>query len=275
MAVRTVSLKQHLLGKIPFAVRFVTLALLVGGFLGGVTNFLLINGFWPWAMPDLAYRFLAAAAVAYVVGSLVTFFSSRWVVSEYLMSSVLIYGYALVAAVLIDAGQIDWSKIVAWLFVIIVTIAGTIGTIFVLAKRKTATAEVKTPLNNLTRYFVLGLGLLSFVVALLVYFIPKSAGFIWPWAVLPVWTPLDSRLIASMLLTIGGGAFLVFYRNDREVWQVFASMLWAYCIVAGAGIALHATVTPAMVLPDVIYLVVFAIILLVSFGLFMRERKPV
>jgi hypothetical protein len=273
MTTKSIALRQHLLSRVPFFVRFVTLALLFGGFFGGVSNFLLVPGFWPWEMPGLASRFLAAAASAYVVGSLVTFFRARWVVSEYLMTTVLIYGYALVAAVIIDANQIDWSKLVAWSFVTIVSIAGFVGTFYVIAKRKDALAEPKTPLSKPVRYFILVLGIVSLIIALLVYFAPKQSGFIWPWAALPVWTPLDSRLIASMLLTVGGGAMLVLFRNDRETMQVFMAMLWAYCVVAGTGIALHATVTPTMVVPDLIYIGVFGLILLVSVILVVRERR--
>jgi hypothetical protein len=273
MITQPATMRQHLFAKIPFAVRFVTLALLVGGFTGGITNLLLVPGFWPWNMPALAYRFLAAAAFAYVAGSIVVFMSARWVTSEYLMSTVLIYGYALVAAVLIDANQIDWTKLVAWLFVIIVSIAGAIGTYFVILKRKMASAEPKIPLSGITRNFILALTTLALVLALLVYFIPKQAGFIWPWAALPVWTPLDSRLIASMLLTIGGGGLLVLFRNDREVMQVFMVMLWAYCLVAALGVGLHAAVTPDLVVPDLVYIAIFALISLTSFILFLRERK--
>ncbi len=39
--------RDRLLGGVPFLVRFLTLALLIGGLIGGVTNFLLLAGYWP------------------------------------------------------------------------------------------------------------------------------------------------------------------------------------------------------------------------------------
>ena len=45
-------------------VRLLILALIGGGLLGGITNFFLLANVWPWAMPPLAHRFLAAAALS-------------------------------------------------------------------------------------------------------------------------------------------------------------------------------------------------------------------
>ncbi len=55
----------------PFPIKFLILALLVGGLIEVVTNFRPILGSWPWEMPPLAHRFLAEAA-AYLVGGAVT-----------------------------------------------------------------------------------------------------------------------------------------------------------------------------------------------------------
>jgi hypothetical protein len=43
--------RDRFLGGVPFLVRFLTLALLIGGLIGGVSNFLLLAGYWPWEMP--------------------------------------------------------------------------------------------------------------------------------------------------------------------------------------------------------------------------------
>ena len=85
----------------PLFLRLLTLSLIIGGGTGGIANFLLLTGFWPWSMPALAYRFLAGAAAAYVVGGLIALTRPRWNESEFLNLTVLIYGVALLAAILL------------------------------------------------------------------------------------------------------------------------------------------------------------------------------
>jgi hypothetical protein len=123
------------------------------------------------------------------------------------------------------------------------------------------------------RLFLVVLGLVALAVGLFVFIAPKQAGFIWPWSELAAWKLLDSRLIASMLLTIAGGAFLVVWRNDRGAAQLFLVMLGTYCIFAGAGVVLHALVTPAFVFQDLLYMVIFGLIFLT--GLVLFPRSPV
>ena len=126
------------------------------------------------------------------------------------------------------------------------------------------------PQGYVLRGYLLVVGLLTLVVGTLVFVIPKQSGFVWPWAALDTWQPLDSRLIASMLLTIAGGALLAWWRNDEGVAQVFLAMLFAYCVVAGIGLALHALVTPEFVVADLLYVGIFAIVLVVGTLLYPR-----
>ena len=101
---------------------------------------------------------------------------------------------------------------------------------------------------------------------------PGLGGRRCPWAALDTWQPLDSRLIASMLLTIAGGALLTWWRNDEGVAQVFLAMLFAYCVVAGLGLALHASVTPDFVVADLLYVGIFVVVLVV--GTLLYPRRP-
>ena len=248
--------------RFPLPVSILILALLGGGGIGALVNLWVIPAAWPWEMPLLAHRFLAGAAAAYFVGSSIVLRKSTWLAAELLILSVLVYGFPLVGAIGVSANLIDWTKGVAWLFVGIVTPAVIICLSYGWAKREDV--QFTHPLNGPTRRFLFALGLLSGLVGVVVFLIPKQAGFIWPWAVLAAWKPLDSRLIASMLLTISSLAFYTHWRNDQDAWDVTAGMLWAYCLVAGLGLVLHAIATPAFLAADVTYLVIFAGISLIS-----------
>lgn len=76
-----------------------------------------------------------------------------------------------------------------------------------------------------------------------------------------------------MLLTIGGSALLVLWRNDRGAMQVFVAMLGGYGLVAGLGIGLHAAVTPAFVTQDIIYITIFAAVLVIAVVLTVSETR--
>src|SRR5690349_2421875 len=177
-------LGEQLTRNVPFLIRFITLALLGGGLIGGLSNLFLMPGFWPWNMPDLAYRFLAGAAAAYVVGSLITFTRSRWVESELLMTTVLIYGFGLVIGILAQMNLIDWSKPVAWAFVLIVSFAVVAALPYVWSKRTTIQHDHTQALSPLARNYLLVLGIVAMVVGVLVWAFPKEVGFIWPWSAL-------------------------------------------------------------------------------------------
>jgi hypothetical protein len=262
--------RNRFLGGVPFLVRFLTLALLIGGLIGGVTNFLLLAGYWPWEMPPLAHRFLASAAAAYVVGALITLTRRRWAESELLMVTVVIYGILLVGAVLLQPTLLDWSSGITWAFVGIVTPALAISIGYLWSMRDKASAETAQTLSSTLRTYLLIVGILALAVGTLVFVAPKQSGLIWPWAALDVWTLLDSRLIACMLLTIASGAFLARGRNDEGVAQLFLAMLFAYCVVAGIGLALHAAATPAFLVADLVYVGIFAVVVVVGALLYPR-----
>lgn len=259
-------------------VRFLTVALLGGGLIGGVSNFLLQKDLWVWVMPDLAHRFLAAAAFGYVVGSVVTLTRSRWGESEYLLATVVLYGVPLIAAILLQAELVDWGRPVAWLFIAIVTQAMVISLVYLWRNRDRAGRDARggrgaRRLGAPLRGYLVAVGLLALVVGGIVYVAPKQSGFLWPWAELRAWRPLDGRLIASMLITIGGGALLVARRDDRGAAHVFFAMLGAYCLVAAVALAIHASQTPAFATTNTVYIGIFAAIFFLGVGLLAWRKR--
>jgi hypothetical protein len=185
---------------------------------------------------------------------------------------VIIYAIPLVGAVLMQLTLIDRSKVVAQLFVGIVSPAVIISIGYVWALRGRASSETGLAQGSALRGYLLVLGLLTLIVGTLVFVTPKQSGFLWPWAALDTWQPLDSRLIAFMLLTIAGGALLRWWRNDEGVAQVFLAMLFAHCVVAGIGLVLHALVTPDFVVTDLLYVGILAVVLVVGTLLYPRSQ---
>jgi hypothetical protein len=261
-------------GSVPFPVRFLTLALLVGGLIGVVTNFPPILGFWPWEMPPLAHRFLAGAAAAYLVGGAVTLARGRWAESELLLVTVILYGVPLVGAILAQPGSVDWTRLVALLFAGIVTSALVVSVFYVLKGRGRTLAEGGTVLSVPLRVFLLVVGDAATAVGALVYAVPSRAGLVWPWSALPAWSdPLDNRLVASMLLTVGLGALFALWRDDRGAAGLLVLMVWAYCVVVGAALVLHAAAEPAFLLPDAVYVCIFAVIAAAGAGALLWQER--
>jgi hypothetical protein len=257
-------------GRIQLLVRILTIALFIGGLSGGLSNF---NGvvFWPWNMPLLAHRFLASASAAYVIGSLLTLRSRRWLESELLIATVVLYGVPLGLSVALQAEKINWATVTAWGFVLLVTPSLIISLFYLWLNREVAASEATEPLGRPLRTYLLALAGLAGFVGLVVYLVPKSAGFVWPWASLATWAELDSRLAASMLITISGAALLSYWRNDRKQTLLFLAMFSAYCLVASLALVLHATITPAFVLQDLIYVAIFAV--LAALGWVLASRR--
>ena len=75
----------------------------------------------------------------------------------------------------------------------------------------------------------------------------------------PAWSdPQDDRLVASMLLTVGLGALFALWRDDRGAAEL---------------LVLHAAAEPAILLPDAVYVCIFAVIAAAGAGaLLWRER---
>jgi hypothetical protein len=253
------------------AARALTVVLLAGGAIGAVTSFTLQRDLWPWLMPDLAYRFLAGAAAAYAVGSLLTLLRRGWAETELLLATVILYGIPLGAALLIEPDPVDWGEPVAWGTLALVVPALGIGVVAIGLNRGRLKDEPGASLSKALRAALLVLALASGAIGALVFIAPRESGFVWPWAELAPWKPLDSRLLASMLLTIAGGAALVAVRNRRAMARVFLPMLWAYCVVTAIGLALHAADTPALRTEDLIYIAVFGLIVVATLAFWFDE----
>ena len=242
-------------------------ALALGGAIGAVSQFVLVKNLWVWEMPDLAHRFLAAAASAYVVGGAIVLLRRRREEAELLAATVLIYGYPLVAAILIDADVVDWGRPIAWAFVGIVTPAVLVGTAALLRSRTAPNPTQDGP----TKALLVALALAAATLGVLVFLAPRDVNALWPWGELPAWKVLDHRLVASMLLTVAGGALLALLRGSA---QLLLAMVVAYCAVAAAGLALHAADTPALQSEDTVYIVVLVLTGLAAAAVSARASAP-
>jgi hypothetical protein len=249
---------------VPRPLLLLAAALALGGAIGAISQFVLFKELWVWEMPDLAHRFLAAAASAYVVGGAIVIARRRRAEAELLAATVLIYGYPLVAAIFLDADVVDWGKPITWAFVGIVTPAVLVGTVYLLRARApsepagvAASPAVAPAARALLMLLVAGAGILG----ALVYLAPRDVGALWPWGELAPWKVIDHRLVASMLLTVAGGALLALVRPDRDTTRLLLAMVVAYCAVAVAGLALHAgDAPPGFAKKDAVYIAILAVV---------------
>ena len=129
-----------------------------------------------------------------------------------------------------------------------------------------AQAAIARPVRVLLAVLAIAAGLLG----ALVFVAPRDVGALWPWGALDPWKTLDHRLVASMLLTIAGGAALALRRRDAPATALLLAMVIAYCAVAVAGLALHAADAPALAGEDTVYIVILAIVGLLAAALLAR-----
>ena len=50
-------------------------------------------------------------------------------------------------------------------------------------------------------------------------------------------------------------------------------MVWAYCVVVGAALVLHAAAEPAFLLPGAVYVCIFAVIAAAGAGALLWRRR--
>ncbi|HEU5424095.1 MAG TPA: hypothetical protein VFU72_11180 [Nitrolancea sp.] len=260
--------------RVPRLVQLLAAAFLVGGAAGALGTFSLTEGIWVWPMSALAMRFLAAAASAYAVGGLLALRRRTWPANVLLMSSAVVYAVPLLLALALRTDPIDWSRAQSWGFVAIITVALAISVYYLTSGDRWRSGSAE-PLSGPLRVGAMLLGTVALVVGVIVFSAPRQAGFIWPWAELGSWKVLDSRLIASMLITIGAEALLVAWWNDRAKAAVFLPMLWAYGVMAILGLALHAAKTPALRFDDLLYSTIFLAIVAGSVVIHLtQDRLP-
>ena len=75
-----------------------------------------------------------------------------------------------------------------------------------------------------------------------------------------------------MLLTVGLGALFALWCDDRGVARLLVLMVWAYWVV-GAALVLHAAAEPAFLLPDAVYVWIFAVIAAAGPGALLRRGR--
>ncbi len=111
-------------------------------------------------------------------------------------------------------------------------------------------------------------------VGALVYAVPSRAGLVWPWSALPAWSdPPGQPPRCFDAAQRGLGALFALWRDDRGVARLLVLMVWAYWVVVGSALVLHAAAEPAFLLPDAVYVWIFAVIAAAGAGALLRRGR--
>lgn len=241
--------------------RLVLIVLTIGGALGAPLWWAGAPSAFPWALPPLAGRMLAAAAVAFaVLGVRVLERPTPARVGLQAIAAEVYLAPLVVAIVALHLERFDWSRPVSWGFFAIATFLA-FGAARLVGRDPAAVA----PDRAVVAVYGLMAAVLG-VLALALFLVPATPiPWLFPWAA----DPLTSRLIAVMPATLAASFLLA--ARDRSL---VADVGW-FAFTYGVGVVVASAMQVAAGKPLLgAYIAVFGLGGLVGGWGAWRERRP-
>lgn len=166
-----------------------------------------------WALPALAFRFLAAAALAFGAVGLMVMARPSPARIRFALGMVATYlAPLLVLIVIFHRGALDWSQPLPWGLVVF---AGGLaaGSVLEMVKSKDLRPGV-APRPVERAFWALGIVVFGLWAAALMLWPQGDLALVWPWPS----DPLTTRLIGAMLLTLFMMSWMA--RNRAELARV-------------------------------------------------------
>ena len=228
-----------------------TLALATaGGLIGAPFWWGAVPVSFAWAMPSLAFRFLAAAGLAFGAVGLAVMARPSPAKIRFVLGMLATYlGPLLVLILLFHRGALDWSQPVSWGFLGIVVLLTFWSLLEMVKSRDLRPGTLPGPVER--GIWAVGIGLFGLWSAALLVWPGGEVRLIWPWPD----NALTTRLIGAMLLTLFMMSWMA--RNRTELarlaalgvatyglWVSIACGLrvvagqpvpWLYAVVLGGG----------------------------------------
>lgn len=215
---------------------------MVGGFAGAPFWWLDYPPSFPWDLPPLASRMLAAAAVSFGLAGLLVLQRPTTPAIRLYLTMLGVYLTPLVAVILLrHLNRFDWGEPITYAFFLL---AGplALSSLWHLVRRTPGpmAEEADVRPSEVCRNALLIIAMLSGIWGLAIFIVPAgpiSAIWIWPD------DALTSRLIATMLLTIA--AMCLMARDAARLAMLALAILAVY----GAGVALAGAMNAFSVKP--------------------------
>lgn len=213
--------QRQLLGLRDRMLRVVVLTTTAGGAIGALPWWQAVPWSFSWILPPLAFRFLAAAGIAFTALGLVALLRPTVCRNKQFFFLLFLYLAPLAAAILtLHLDRFDLSRpiVLAFFSVVLLLVIGSLAGMIRLGVR---IARPQNPGDLLIS------GVLLIWGGLLFLWPQGPLPLIWPWAT----DPLTTRLIAAMFLTVGAAPWVSKTPDSNRSAQVLA-------LIYGAGIVL-------------------------------------
>lgn len=224
--------------------RLVTLITIVGGAIGAIAWWQAVPWSFPWLLPPLAFRFLAAAGIAFALLGLTGLLRPSPALDR--QFSVLLFVYLApltIAIVMFHLDRFDPSRpiVVAFFCAVALLLLGSLAGILQFGLRM---SRPDHPGDLLVA------GLLAVWGGLLWVWPQGPIPLIWPWAS----DPLTTRLIAAMFITVAAAHFTANAPQTRSAAQMMTALY-------GAGIVANSVLNLLQAKPaPTAYLAVWSVI---------------
>jgi hypothetical protein len=230
---------------------------------------------WPWPIGPLAIRFFASALIAIALSAgLVALRPDQPSILAY-ATLMLITGTWLILHSIVNQQQIDWSKPLAFLWVIAVAAVWLVGLMVVrwLWRPVARSAPLLPPTPHVATQIALIIAILTGVVGVTMFFFPSVGRVRWPWE---LGNRVNVQLFGALFLSISTISFWSWRQPSWYGYDLLYPGAGTFASVALFASLLHWDLFAGHPITSPIFVLVYVLGAVLGFYPYLRYvlRKP-
>jgi hypothetical protein len=193
---------------------------------------------WPWPIGPLALRFVASLVLSAVVACyLVSRRPDRPTVGAFAHVLAIVSGALLVHAS-VNAGVIDWSKPLSYIWLVVLLLAFAVGLYGVVRLRAddTTAAQAIPPTPKVARWIAAFIFFLTGVVGLVMFLLPDIGRARWPWDLA---SSTNVQLLGAVFLSVSLSSGLSWLQPNWYGYDIFYPTAGTFATVALVASFMH------------------------------------
>ena len=230
---------------------------------------------WPWPIGPLAVRFVGSALIAIALSaSLIALRPDRPSILAYAILMMITGGWLLLH-ILLNVGRIDWSRPLAFVWVLSVVSIGLLGAAVVMRlwPRTPHSVPPLPPTPPLASWIALGISLLTGAVGVTMFFFPAFGRARWPW---DLGDQVNVQLFGGLFLSISTISFWSWRQPSWYGYDLLYPGAGTFATVALIAALLHWSLFANHPLASPIFVAVYILGAVLGFYPYIRYslRKP-
>ncbi|HEU5102595.1 MAG TPA: hypothetical protein VFU22_26405 [Roseiflexaceae bacterium] len=193
---------------------------------------------WPWLIGPLAMRLLGATLIAFsVTAGLVAMRPDRPTLLAFTTSEAIAGGIFLLH-ILLNTGQIDWTRPLAWIWAdaVVAALVASLLTLRWLRSIPTRTVPPLPPTPPVVNWIALVFGAATGLVGAMMFFFPDIGRARWPW---DLGSNVTVQLFGALFLTVSAVAFWSWRQPSWYGYDLIYPGAATFSVVALTAALLH------------------------------------